>query len=426
MKAARRMTRVSCGGLVLALLGACGMAEPPAGTGVEAAEPAWTSEQPPSLPKPDLTWEEGIKPNPDRNFIAFPVSPETPPHQSPESDGYPRPCADVFDDDHLPTYEIEMDRKEWRAFQSDARNKRKVYRPITFKYEGEVFPDAMMRWKGNNSSCKGKLQFTIAFHKIDKRGRFQGMRRISLDHGGCHLFEERLAMSFARDLGIPALCINHARLFVNGEYQGLFVNQEVMNKDFLKRNFIAHDGNLYKKGKELKTNEEDSPDTSAIDAYWAATELEELEALIDLDHAVQFWALEAVMPAQDNYLLYNRNFFLYDHPLRGFLFLPYDYDQGMPSRPDSSMRSSIWPSFHHPANIVLSHSEWRDRYREEVKRIARAYDPEKLDRRLIRWWEQVREANAADPDFVYTDSRFEALRQSLYDRSDYLERYRED
>lgn len=355
-------------------------------------------------------------------FASAPPGPA--PLQSPADPGYPRPCADIYDEDLLPTFEVEISKDNLRRLESDFRSMNKEYRPITFRYGDEVYPDAMIRIKGNNSQCKGKMQFSIAFNRINPEGRFHGLRRISLDHGGCHLFEERLSMAFARDLKLPGLCVNHARLMMNGEYHGLFINVEPMNKDFLKRNFAEHDGNLYKKAEELKTNEEEG-DTSDLEAYWAAQNLAEVEQLLDVEQAITIWAFESVLPALDNFVQFGRNFYIYNHPLRGFLFLPYDFDQGMPSRPGSATSFAIQPVSRYPANIVLSDDRWREQYEADVRRIIDAFDPARFERRLDRWWEQVREANAQDPVFVYSESKLEALRQSIYDRAEYLERYRD-
>jgi len=48
-----------------------------------------------------------------------------------------------------------------------------------------------------------------------------------------------------RDAQIPAPCVAHATLSVNGKPYGLYVQVEAVTKDFLGRWFEDVDGNLY-------------------------------------------------------------------------------------------------------------------------------------------------------------------------------------
>lgn len=126
--------------------------------------------------------------------------------------------------------------------------------------------------------------------------------------------------------GAPSSCVNNARLVINGEYYGVYVNVERVDHEYLERHFDEPDGNLYQGGTELKTNE-DVADTSDRDAYWAVTDLDQLDALVDLDQAVVAWANDAMLPNPDGYWAgVQINFYLYHHPTRGFLYLPYDED----------------------------------------------------------------------------------------------------
>src|SRR5512138_2862483 len=168
----------------------------------------------------------------------------------------PGPCPDLYADGDLPTFEVEVTAETWAALRQDFALGVEVWRPAVFRHAGDTVADASVRVRGNNSRCGDKLQLAISFDQIDPAGRYHGLRRIDLDHGGCRVLEERLALSVMRDLGLPAACANHARLVVNGAYYGLFLSIEHVNKDFLRRNFgsAADDGNLYKSGWQLKNN----------------------------------------------------------------------------------------------------------------------------------------------------------------------------
>jgi hypothetical protein len=341
---------------------------------------------------------------------------------------FPRPCPDLYADGLLPTFELEISEQVWaRLEQAFAAIQAKSpepdeWHPFTFRHGAEVIPDAMIRVRGSSTSCGG-MQFAIAFNKVNEKGRFRGLRRLNFDHGGCRLMQERLAWSFVRDLGLPAACANHARLVVNGEYYGLFLNLEHMNKDFLRRNFARYQGNLYKYGKLLKTNEE-APEPSLIEAYWSARQLARVEELVDLPHALAVWAAEAVMPARDNFWLWSWNYYLYEHPTRGFLYLHNDLDQTFPpTEADSGVDTLLPARLQFPADLVLADPVWRERYLDEVDRAIAAFDLELFEARLDGWWEEVREAAQSNPYRAFSEGHVRRFKDQLRARRQWLERW---
>lgn len=330
----------------------------------------------------------------------------------------PATCGDVYAEDALPTFEIEISDAGWAALEQDAALGEEVYRPVVFRFGDEVLPDAMIRLRGGNSRCGDKLQFAISFNQVDPSGRFHGLRRLNLDHGGCRLLHERLAMAYLRDLGVPAPCVNNARLVVNGRYYGLFVNLEHVNKDFLERSFgeAADDGNLYKGGLLLRTNEA-AADYSGLEAYRAAPDVATLATLADLEEAVLEWAGEAVLPVHDNYWSDGWNYYLYDHPTRGFLFIPDDIDMPFTT---SASQPIIPPTLQYPAGMVLADPAWRARFEDAVRGAIAAYDTGVFDARIDRWWAQIAAAAAEDPHVVYTKGDAEELRWRVHARSEWL------
>ncbi|HSD22454.1 MAG TPA: CotH kinase family protein [Anaeromyxobacter sp.] len=330
----------------------------------------------------------------------------------------PHACTDVYAEDALPTFEIEISDAGWAALQQDAAEGEEVYYPAAFRFREEVLPDAMIRLRGGNSRCGDKLQFAISFNEVDPAGRFHGLRRLDLDHGGCRMLHERLAMAYLRDLGVPAPCVNNARLVVNGRYYGLFVNLEHVNKDFLERNFgeAGDDGNLYKRGELLRTNEQEA-DYSGLEAYRAAPDVMALATLTDLEESVLEWAGEAVLPVHDNYWSDGWNYYLYDHPTRGFLFIPNDIDM-----PWTTIESQpiIPDALQYPAGMVLADPAWRARFDDAVRRAIAAYDLRVFDARIDRWWAQIAAAAAEDPHVVYTKGDAEDLRSRVHARSAWL------
>ncbi len=344
-----------------------------------------------------------------------------------QPDTWPRACPSLYDQDRLVEFSLDFAAADWGAMQSDCANGTQRYRPVSFSYEGETVA-AMARLKGNWSWSCDKFQFVISFNEEDPAARFHGLRKLMLDAPWYDrtVLHERLAFPLFAERGLPYSCANNARVNVNGEYYGLYANLERLDHEYLERNFEDPDGNLYQGGSELKTNE-DVADTARLDALRAATTVEAIGALVDLDQAVAEWAMEAMIPAMDNYWAgVEINYYLYDHPDRGFLYLPYDLDI---SFGDSAYTSGelVWPSsatvdpilYEHTGwrkealfQVVLADETWCNRFVDALVLARGVYDPATLSAQLQAHDAQVADAYAEDPNaHVSTSERAAAVRQ---------------
>jgi hypothetical protein len=358
----------------------------------------------------------------------------------PDEESWPKACSSLYDPDVLTTFDLEFAPEEWAGIQSDCSNGVQQYRPVELLYEGETV-SAMARLKGNWSWNCSKLQFVVSFDEVDPAARFHGLRKLMLDAPWYDrtLLHERLAFPLFEQRGLPYSCVNNARLNVNGEYYGLYANIERIDHEYLERHFEESDGNLYQGGSELKTNE-DVGDTSDLQALQNAQAVDQIAALTDLDEAVAEWATEAMLPAMDNYWAgVEINYFLYDHPTRGFLYLPYDLDIsfGDGAMPDGSL---IWPDAATADPITYEHSGWRkealvktvlsdrawcDRFVEELVLARAAYSPEAMRAQVEQWDAQIEEALADDPHKTFStmdhDASVSALEAFFSTRAAYVD-----
>ncbi len=324
----------------------------------------------------------------------------------------PNGCSDLYDPKMVPVFEVTISDTEWRHVEEDCERGNKAYRPITFRYGAESV-DAMMRLKGNWSWSCDKMQFLISFNEVDPDGRFHGLRKIVLDAPWYDptLLHERVAFSFLEDRGSPYSCVNNARLFINGAYYGAYANVERIDREYLERHFDDPDGNLYKEGRELMTNESDPDvDTSDMEAFWAARTLQELKSIMEIPEAILVWSTLAMVPDPDSYWAgVEINFYLYDHPTRGLLFLPYDMD--------ISFAEDIWPelavadpiTYEHwewlreePYRIILEDETWCATYQNAVAAAYSFYDVQRLEERVDAWSAQIRTAVEEDPTRTFT------------------------
>jgi hypothetical protein len=237
------------------------------------------------------------------------------------------------------------------------------------------------------------------------------------------LLAERLGFSYKRRAGAFWSCVNHARVFVNGAYYGAYANVERIDKEYLQRHFpkAEAEGNLYQAGDELTTNESVA-DTSRRDALMAAESVAELAALTDLDAVLREWATSAMLPDPDSYWAgVEANYYLYDHPERGFVWFPSDMDltmrQGVMSPSTSSVEVGVQAEFVTADPLtyenpdwkreslyvkVLSEPTWCERYLEELRAARDAYDVEAMSADLDAWAEQIATAVAEDSHRPYS------------------------
>jgi len=341
---------------------------------------------------------------------------------------WPKPCADVYDPTRLVDFELTFTSQVWNQVQNDCQATRQQYRAVQVTYEG-VTVDAMVRLKGNWSWNCNKMQFVVSFNETDPNGRFHGLRKLVFDAPWYDrtLLHERLAFPVFQARGLPYSCANSARVTINGAYYGLFTNVERLDKEYLQRHFEEAEGNLYQAGVELKTNETIN-DQSDIQALRAATTANEVDALMDLDQAVAEWAMEAMLPALDNYWAgVEINYYLYNHPTRGFLYLPYDMDIlfGDSARQNGDL---IWPNAVNADPLTYEHNEWLKedllklvlddpawcaRFVDELVLARAAYSPSALEAQVDAWSAQIAQAVADDANKTFTTAEHRASAASL-------------
>jgi CotH kinase protein len=337
----------------------------------------------------------------------------------------PKACSDIFDSNIVPTFELTFAPSELEALKADCKTKAKTYRSATFKYGNETL-SAQVRLKGNWSWRCEKMQFLVSFNETDPNGRFHGLRKIVLDAPWYDpsMLNERLGFDFMRRTGNYWSCVNHATLFINGEYYGAYVNVERLDKEYLQRHFpdTEADGNLYDGGVELKTNETVN-DVSRRDALMKATDVPTIEKYVDLDEAVRMWAATAMLPDPDSYWAgVEINYYLYDHPTRGFLYFPYDMDMsfiaGVPVDSTSMLKigevsylidanpftytNKDWGK-EYLFQKLMEDAHWCERFLDELKLARNAYDVTLMSNLLDTWATQIATFVSEDPNRLFSN-----------------------
>ena len=150
--------------------------------------------------------------------------------------------------------------------------------------------------------------------------------------------------------------------------------------------------------------------------------------------------MEAMIPAMDNYWAgVEINYYLYSHPSRGFVYLPYDMDISFGDAAYSN-GSLVWPDSASADPIHYEHSGWRkealvktvladpwwcSRFVEELELSRAVFPPEALVEKIELWDEQIWDALDQDPNKLYTmaqhDAAIEHLKGFVFDRAAFVD-----
>lgn len=132
--------------------------------------------------------------------------------------------------------------------QLEANYDTDVYVKATLTYEGEVFTDVGVQFKGNTSYTKlsdadEKMSISIKTDLFVEDQDINGYSNLNLNNAyqDNSLIREVLYANLCRN-HIPAPQANFIELYINNEYWGPYTNVQQVNKDMLEDWFMSNDG----------------------------------------------------------------------------------------------------------------------------------------------------------------------------------------
>ncbi|PCI98985.1 MAG: hypothetical protein COB15_04800 [Flavobacteriales bacterium] len=122
------------------------------------------------------------------------------------------------------------------------------YIPIKITYNGET-RKAKMRIRGDTSRKDPKKSLKIKFDSL-LIDNIPKVLNFNAEYADKTYIRQYLSSQLMKESG--QICFNseHAKIFINGKFHGLFLQVENMDKDFLERNHLSKKGNLYKGTKD--------------------------------------------------------------------------------------------------------------------------------------------------------------------------------
>ena len=199
-----------------------------------------------------------------------------------------------------------------------------------------------------------KLSYKLKFDEYTKDGRYDGLKRLNLhaSSGDPSKLHELLAYQTFRDAGVDGPRAMPARLYINDEFQGLFIAVEDIDGRYVEAHYPdAPDGNLYKEvwprsefedqafAAALETNEDD-PDVSDMRAFAtaiadsdASSFLEDMAPHVEIEPLLRYIAVDRMLRNWDGITAFYspltpHNFFWYHDsgPQGRFHLVPWDLD----------------------------------------------------------------------------------------------------
>ncbi|MEY2930876.1 MAG: hypothetical protein RL033_1625, partial [Pseudomonadota bacterium] len=155
---------------------------------------------------------------------------------------------ELFAPENLVRFDVELSAESMLRLEED---------PFTFvfgtlRYREQELRSIGVRLKGEASfrALDDKPALRLKLDEFVPGQRLLGLKRLTLNNDvqDPSSLSQSLAYRLFRAAGLPAPRCNHALVYVNGKYYGLYSNVETEDKSFLSRWFSSNDGNLYEEG----------------------------------------------------------------------------------------------------------------------------------------------------------------------------------
>lgn len=157
----------------------------------------------------------------------------------------PDEAAPFFDDTVVHDIRLEINERDWQTLRDQFLDN--TYYPTDFKWQNVIVRNAGIRSRGNGSRSGTKPGLRVDFDRYTTNQKFLGLKSFVLRNNtqDPSNLRERVSMLFFKRVGLRAPREAHARLFVRGQYAGMYTIVESVDKVFLGKTFGDDSGYLY-------------------------------------------------------------------------------------------------------------------------------------------------------------------------------------
>ena len=269
------------------------------------------------------------------------------------------PDAPLYDAGTMRTFFLQFEEADWEKQLMEFKNT-DVEIPAQLTVDGKVYKEVGVHFRGMSSFMMvpegGKHSLNLSFDFVHDEQKIGGYRTVELlnSHEDPSYLRSILFTHIAREY-LPTPKANFARVVINGESWGVYVNAQPFNKDFIKDAFgttkgarwkvpgspngrgslayLGDDAAAYKTIYEIKTKDDPKSWASLIQLTKVLNETppnrleKELSPLLDIDGALRFLALDNALINNDGYWIRTSDYSLYQDEKGRFHIIPHDTNE---------------------------------------------------------------------------------------------------
>ncbi|MCW3104934.1 MAG: hypothetical protein JWO09_3374 [Bacteroidetes bacterium] len=326
-----------------------------------------------------------------------------------------------------------------------------IYHTCDVSWDGIALSNCGFREKGNASNSLTtfgrKKPLKISFDEFSNQ-ELDGLKKINLNNftNDPSLVHDALSLRLFRDAGLIAPRTSYAKVWINGEYIGVYAVIENVDKTFLKFQFGSsnNDGNLYKtdrgagvplnwlgpdpagykeQGMKLTTNESTDDWTKLISFIDLLNNdhsddfRQKLESVFDVHSYLKVLAIEKCIRSWDSYWGGGNNFYLYEHPDGKIRWIPWDMNETFQDIKIIGGLTPLLDGYLVPTNKfderpllkrIFEIEEYRNEYLDYACRLIQTdFTLHHLGNYILGQHNLVDEAYKADPNKYNTYGAFE-------------------
>jgi CotH kinase protein len=354
-------------------------------------------------------------------------------------------AAYLFDQAQLRTYDIQIDPADLAAI--DQQPSAETWVPASLEFEGATYGPYQVRYKGAAGSFRypcttgtvddpksGKCSIKLGFNEVQPDATFYGLRKLNFHalNTDASMLRDRLGYALFREHGVAAPRTVHARVLINGQFEGLFAVVEQIDGRFTRARFDEGGaGNVYKEvwplfmdaqryQQALETNEDEQPSLERMLAFNRALAAGEstIGSFLNAEYLARYLAVDRVIVNDDGALHFycdaatgrswNHNYYWYEAVLgEQFWIIPWDMDYSF----DGSPWVRLNPAWTETAPCTCTGSDFgsqvpascdplvkqfighKDAVEAEIDAfLSGPFAADRVDAKLQQWSEQIRPA----------------------------------
>lgn len=288
----------------------------------------------------------------------------------------------------IQTYELQIPEATLQQFYADVYTPEQ---PATFIYEGKSYP-VKVRLRGASARTFPKKSWNVDFEDL----RFEGREELNLvaEYQDQTMIVEKLAYDILTAMKVPVPRTKYVKVYVNGKFEGVFLDIEEVDKKWLKAAKVPDDdatiyrcgswdcemktwkghwqGNWQKKTNETEPNADLEAFLRVINFTPEPQLADELERVFDLDAFIRMMAAEAIVA--NNYIEDSESYYVSDRVTGRWYYVPWDLNNS-DARWWWSYSLDMSPVWQHPLFPFTLQDGWLQRMYDRRSQQVSGYEP---------------------------------------------------